>query len=209
MCYIGILIPFFGEFCGVESCKNQLNITGRCWFATWELGWWPSGKKTLVMTMSPVERVCVSQSTMTGLCGGWGLGEERLVAADRMFSSFSIRSILRERRMKNFSEATRPLSYLSRFPLARISSTICIDSARLTGPLPNSKLSQWEEDWPVTTGSHQHHRNKHCGGEEQGLTCGGHAGRGRGSGCPHASRGGETRLWGGRTGVRQVGAEAL
>lgn len=103
MCYIGILIPFFGEFCGVES---------------WELGWWPSGKKTLVMTMSPVERVCVSQSTMTGLCGGWGLGEERLVAADRMFSSFSIRSIL------------------SRFPLARISSTICIDSARLTGPLP-------------------------------------------------------------------------
>ena len=28
-------------------------------------------------------------------------------------------------------------AYLSRFPLARISSTICIDSARLTGPLPD------------------------------------------------------------------------
>ena len=32
---------------------------------------------------------------MTGLLGGWGLGVERLVAADRMFSSFSILSILR------------------------------------------------------------------------------------------------------------------
>ena len=86
---------------------------------TWELGCWPSGKNTLVMTISPVESVCVSESTMTGLLGGWGLGVERLVAADRMFSSFSI------------------LSILSRFPLARISSTICIDSARLTGPLPD------------------------------------------------------------------------
>ena len=63
-------------------------------FFTWELGWWPSGKNTLVMTMSPVERVCVSQSTMTGLTWGCGLGVDRLVAAERMFSSFSILSIL-------------------------------------------------------------------------------------------------------------------
>ena len=47
--------------------------------------------------MSPVESVCVSESTMRGLERGCGLGVERLVAADRMFSSFSIRSILRLR----------------------------------------------------------------------------------------------------------------
>ena len=108
-------------WCGVLKQNQQLAIlySEALGLFTWELGCWPSGKNTLVMTISPVESVCVSESTMTGLLGGWGLGVERLVAADRMFSSFSI------------------LSILSRFPLARISSTICIDSARLTGPLPD------------------------------------------------------------------------
>lgn len=94
-----------------------------------ELGAWPSGKNTLVMTISPVDRVCVSASAMTGR-GGGGAGEratggmggdcmrEWWVAAARTDSSLSI------------------LSTRSREELARISSTICIDSARETGPLP-------------------------------------------------------------------------
>ena len=55
---------------------------------------------------------------MTGL-RGVGLGEARLVAADNKDSSFSI------------------LSILSMVPLARISSTMAMDSARDTGPEPD------------------------------------------------------------------------
>ena len=78
-----------------------------------------------------------------GLCRGCGLGVERLVAADKMFSSFSIRSILRMCHMFHSGRESGS-SYLSRFPLARISSTICMDSARLTGPLPVITASKFE-----------------------------------------------------------------
>ena len=53
---------------------------------------------------------------MSGL--GCGEGEARLVAAERSDSSFSI------------------LSIRSMVPLARISSTMAMDSARETGPDP-------------------------------------------------------------------------
>ena len=91
------------------------------------------GKPILVLSFGLVQAeeqvifdfdvTCVSESTMVGLtaCGGGGVGvgtRACCVAADKMDSNFSIRSIR------------------SIFPLAKISSTICIDSANETGPLP-------------------------------------------------------------------------
>ena len=96
-------------------------------------GWWAVCKPILVLSFGldqAEEQVifdyavtCVSESTMVGLtaCGGGGVGvgtRACCVAADKMDSNFSIRSIR------------------SIFPLAKISSTICIDSANETGPLP-------------------------------------------------------------------------
>ena len=88
---------------------------------------------------------CVSESTMVGLtaCGGGGVGvgtRACCVAADKMDSNFSIRSIR------------------SIFPLAKISSTICIDSANETGPLPKYPIFEEKlreknaENLPVTLG---------------------------------------------------------
>ena len=55
--------------------------------------------------------------------GGVGVGTRACwVAADKMDSSLSIRSIR------------------SIFPFAKISSTICIDSANETGPLPKDPI---------------------------------------------------------------------
>ena len=79
----------------------------------------------------------VSESTIVGFTGGgggWGVGvvgttRAWCVAADKMDSSRSIRSIR------------------SRFPFANISSTICIDSAKETGPLPKNPIIMGESKW--------------------------------------------------------------
>ena len=75
----------------------------------------------------------VPESTIKGF--GWGLGEARLVAADSRDSSFSI------------------LSMRSMVPLARISSTMAMDSASDTGPEPVVvTLGEFATGDPVTPG---------------------------------------------------------
>ena len=104
----------------------------RLWW--WQyLPWRVSKRRWICLLFMIMLLTWVPESTIKGF--GWGLGEAGLVAADSRDSSFSI------------------LSMRSMVPLARISSTMAMDSASDTGPEPVVvTLGEFATGDPVTPG---------------------------------------------------------